>query len=67
MASSLVRVGRGRYVIGFVKIQASDPAVETAPRPFRGGSVWKAVLTDSQFWVPVAALALGVVLLVALQ
>ncbi len=29
--------------------------------------MWKAILTDSQFWVPVAALALGVALLVALQ
>jgi hypothetical protein len=29
--------------------------------------VLKAVLTDSQFWVPVAALVLGVALLLALQ
>jgi hypothetical protein len=29
--------------------------------------VLKAVLTDSQFWVPVAALAFGVALLLALQ
>jgi hypothetical protein len=43
------------------------PGCGNGAHPFQGAPVCKAILTDSQFWVPVAALALGVALLVALQ
>jgi hypothetical protein len=33
----------------------------------RGEYMWKSILTDSHFWVPVAVLVLGIALLVYLQ
>jgi len=32
-----------------------------------GRSSWKSILTDSHFWVPVAVLAVGIVLLMVIR
>lgn len=33
----------------------------------RGGAMWRAILTDSHFWVPAAVLLFGIALLVYLR
>jgi len=43
------------------------PAKMPVPRPDMKSTMWRSILGDSHFWVPLVVLAVGVFLLLALH